>query len=250
MIIYGRRDVTLQSTSFDDHFCTNCGQKGSICCTVFSRHAHIFWIPLFPYSKRLVIWCNNCNKEFQINELTPQLRSEIVEFHRKCRAPLWQWVGLALIACSILLNILNVVTENNNTKKYFESPEVNDVYCINYDDEYSLMFIDEIRDDSVFFIYNEYTYSTISKVKNLHKLNYYDLDVVYGYSREELNELYYEDKFIKKIWRSLPYSTSKVKIKESKTINNYSDDEDDDSDDEDFDSEEDDDSSDIEEPDM
>jgi len=226
MIIYGTRDVTLQSTSFEDHFCTNCGQKGTICCTVFSRHAHIFWIPLFPYSKRLVIWCNNCKKEFHINELSPQLRSEIVEFHRKCRAPLWQWVGLALIAASVLIGITNGITENKNTKKYFDSPEINDVYCVKYDDGYSLMFIDEIRDDSIFFIHNEYTYSTMTKVKNLHKLNYYDLDEVYGYSREELNELYHEEKFIKKIWRSLPYSTANVKIKESKTIDNSIDDED------------------------
>ena len=225
MIIYGSRDVTLQSTSFDGHFCTNCGQRDAICCKVYSRHAHIFWIPLFPFSKRSVIWCNNCKKEFHINELSPLLREEIVGFRRQQRAPLWQWVGLALFAATIFLTITNNIKENKNSKQYFNAPEINDVYCIKYDNGYSLMFIDEIRDDSIFFIYNDYSYSTISDVTKLHNLNYYDLDEVYGFSREELNELYNVDKTIKKIWRSLPYSSFDIKMKESKPIKNSIDDE-------------------------
>jgi hypothetical protein len=233
MIIYGSRDATLQSTSFEDHFCTNCGQKGTISCKVYSRHAHLFWIPLFPYSKRLVIWCNNCGKEFHINELNPQLQEEIKRFRGSCRAPFWQWVGLTLIVTSIILNIINVVTDNNNTKKYLHSPEINDVYCIENDDGYSLMYINEIKGDSVFFIFSDYTYPTISGVKKLHQLKYYDLDEAYGFSREELNK-HYNDKNILKIWRSLPYSTDIVKMKESKTIDNSDVDEEDDDEDIDY----------------
>ena len=253
MIIYGRRDVSLQSTTFDEQFCTNCGMKGAVTCTVFSRYAHIFWIPLFPYSKKLLIRCSSCGKVFNLNELNPSLQPEIKEFYRKCKAPFWQWVGLTLIIASVLLNINRTINEKNDTKQFFNSPEINDVYCFKYEDGYTLMLIDDISNDSVYFLNNEYYFSNIIDVKKLHRLKYYNLDETYGYSREELDNLFNEEKIIIKIWRALPYSTEDIEISEEiNDIYEEFDDEDDDEyvEDDDFDIEDDDDSSDTEEPDM
>ena len=242
MIIYGSREATLQTMVFEDQFCTDCGQKGSISCTVFSKHAHIFWIPLFPFSKRKAIWCNNCGKEFAINELTPEMQSEVNNFYRKNKAPFWQWVGLLLFTVSVILSIIGNIKEGKNTELFLNSPEINDVYCVKEEEGYSLMYIDEIIGDSVFFIDNNYVCRKLSDVKKLHRLDYYDLDVVYGFSREELNELFHEEKYIKEIWRNLRYSTRDVKtrggIKESSfDVEEYSDDEDDFEEDEEEDSE-------------
>ncbi|MDR2916306.1 MAG: hypothetical protein LBV74_16020 [Tannerella sp.] len=209
MIIVGNREVQLQSKNFEEGFCTNCGQKGSICSAVFSKYAHVMWVPFFPYSKRKVIWCNNCGKELSINEISSVLQPKINEFYRKQRTPLWQWLGLLLICASLATGIAAKIKENKDTKVYIEFPEVNDVYCIKYDEGYSLMYIAEIQDDSIFFITSDYTILRYSSVKKLHQPELYESDSYYSFSKDELNELFYEDKFIKTIWRNLPYSNKK-----------------------------------------
>lgn len=212
MIIYGSREATLPGRQFEDGFCTHCGQKGSIHATVYSRHAHLFWIPFFPYSKRIEIHCTNCGQAYHLHEINQPLQSEIEAFYRKKKAPLWQWTGLLLIAASIIINIVNTRRENSNTKSFIEAPQINDVYCIKYDNGYSLMYIDDIEEDSIFFISSDYYCTSFSDAKKLHQPQYYESDVVYGFSREELNALFYEEKSIKNIWRNLPYSHKELKI--------------------------------------
>ena len=223
MIIYGSRETTLKTKNFEEHDCTNCGQKGTICCTGFSRHAHIFWIPLFPYYKRKVVWCSNCEEEFRMDELSPELQAEVKEFSRKNKTPFWQWVGLLLITVSIVTALIDGRRGVNNTEKFFNSPEINDVYCVKLDEGYSLMYICDFNEDSVFFISSDYVSSKMKDVEKLHNPKYYELDQIYGFSREELDEYYKDNDFIKKIWRNLPYSTKPAKI--SKSSNDDEDDE-------------------------
>jgi hypothetical protein len=173
------------------------------------------WIPLFPYSKRMAIWCDNCGTEFQLQEIAPQLQPQVKEFYRRRKAPFWQWVGLLLIMASMVSGIISGICENKNTKTYFESPEINDVYCVKYDTrEYSLMYIEDIREDSVYFIVNDYTTKKSSSVTKLHRPDFYETDVVYGFSRYELNDMFYEEKSITQIWRNLKYSREKTKLRE------------------------------------
>ena len=226
MIIYGWREARLKTGNLDDGFCTNCGQKGTICYASFSKHAHVFWIPLFPFSKRKLIQCSNCNKEYHISELNPEQQQIVQESHRKSKPPLWQWLGLLLIAASLISGFINTRIENSNAKSYFESPEINDVYCYKEDGAYSLMYIDEITEDSIYFIDNIYEVKSMSNAKDLHKQLYYDYDVVYGFSKEELHNLFYEEKSIIKIWRNLSYSTKPLKtIGNSRSNSNDSEDE-------------------------
>ncbi|MDR2148594.1 MAG: hypothetical protein LBE91_19310 [Tannerella sp.] len=64
--------------------------------------------------------------------------------------------------------------------------------------------IAEIRDDSIFFIDNKYVTDRELDTKKLHRLGYYDLDSVIGFSRNDL-KVFYDDDIICKIWRNLPY---------------------------------------------
>ena len=173
MIIIGYREATLQTQTFDDGFCTNCGQKGTFACTVFSKYAHVMWIlPLFPIGKRTVVWCQHCGKEYkQLSEAPPNVQSQIMAFRRKSKAPFWQWTGLLLLAGFLVSAFFSVQRETKNTRKYLESPEYKDVYFVKYDNDYSLMYIVDIRDDSIFFSDNNYTVKSRSDVKNYTYLN-------------------------------------------------------------------------------
>jgi hypothetical protein len=214
MIIYGYREARLQTKTFEDGFCTCCGQKGTITATVFSRHAHVMWIPLFPFRKRTVIWCGHCGHEFHPDETPPVLQDQLGEFRKSQKPPLWQWVGLLLFTVFAFNIILSVQRDGKKRDAFYESPQPGDVYCLKYDEGYSLMYIDEIGNDSVFFISNDYLSETFSGAKKLHRPEFYDAGTYYGYSREELNEYYYGRKIIRDIWRDLPYNREDLEIEE------------------------------------
>ena len=176
------------------------------------------WIPLFPLGKRTVIWCNHCGKEYKYTrELPPVLQSQVTDFSRKQRAPFWQWVGLLLLLGFITSALIAGHRETRNTKRFLESPELNDVYCMKYNNAYLLMYIFDIQGDSIFFIENKYTMKKQSGVKKLHRPHFYDYDTVHGYSHDELKECY-NGKLIRTIWRNLPYQTSQLNIPDKERI--------------------------------
>jgi len=239
MIIFGYREATLQTKVFEDDTCDHCGQKGNIACTVYSRHAHVMWIPLFPIGKRKVAWCQHCGKIFQLNETPPDLQNQIREFSRTQKAPFWQWIGLLLFAGLIVSTLFRGYRETSNTKKYLESPDYRDVYCLKYDKGYSLMYVVDFNEDSIYFLDNNYVASKISDAKDLHWMDYYELDTIYIYSRDQVKDLYYKDKVIKSIWRGLPFKNKEMLFEDDDEDEDEDfDDEDEDEDDQDEDEDE------------
>ncbi|MDR2146136.1 MAG: zinc ribbon domain-containing protein, partial [Tannerella sp.] len=212
MIIFGTREARLLTKVFDGDFCPYCGHNGTIACTVFSKHVHLFWIPFFPVGKRSVIWCTQCGHEFKhVSETAPVLQQQIANVIRSGKAPFWQWTGLLLMIALIANTLISGFRETKNTRLFMESPQVGDVYCVKYDDDYTLMSISSIENDSIFFIENKYTMSLKSRAKELHRDNFYDHDILYGYTHDELEELF-EDKSILTIWRNFPYQTKKLDL--------------------------------------
>ncbi|MDR2147249.1 MAG: hypothetical protein LBE91_12395, partial [Tannerella sp.] len=217
IIFYGTREARLSTKVFEDRFCPYCGQKGTVTCTVFSKHAHVFWIPLLPVGKREVIWCTHCGHEFKhAGETGPDLQKRIAAFSYRQKVPFWQWTGLllliAFIANTLIFGYLGARRETKNTELFIESPQVGDVYCVKYEKVYTLMAIDSIENDSVFFIENKYTMSFKSEAIQLHRDAFYDHDYIYGYTHDELKEMFHEDKSILNIWRNLPYQTKKLDL--------------------------------------
>ena len=52
MIIYGSKAVHLKSAQPPTAVCPSCGQTGTTVLTQgYSKHAHVFWIPLFPIGR-------------------------------------------------------------------------------------------------------------------------------------------------------------------------------------------------------
>jgi len=213
MIIFGIREARLQTKLFDGP-CTQCGHKGTISCTLFSKHVHLFWIPFFPVGKREVIWCTNCRHQYKQTSITDSiLQQEIKCFNRSQRAPFWQWTGLLFMMGLIGYTLISGFQETKNTKLFIESPQVGDVYCVKPNDKvYTLMYIHSIENDSIFFVENKYTMNLKSEAKQLHRNSFYDHDYVYGFSYDELKELFYDDKMIQIIWRNLPYQTKRLKL--------------------------------------
>ncbi|GAA0713863.1 hypothetical protein GCM10009430_06210 [Aquimarina litoralis] len=108
MIIYGSKSVHLKSERSEMSVCPNCGTQGSLVLSVYRRHAHIFWIPLFPIGKKGLSQCQHCKNVLYTKEMPTPIRKEFNILKNKAKGPLWQFVGLAILLVAIVWAALSV----------------------------------------------------------------------------------------------------------------------------------------------
>lgn len=89
--------------------CVNCGTAGSLSEVVFSRYAHFFWIPLFPFGKRAVTVCAHCKQALDEKQWPAAYRQPALEAKKLGRAPLTNYIGLMLLALPVAFVLLGGV---------------------------------------------------------------------------------------------------------------------------------------------
>ncbi len=113
MIIYGSKAVHLTSEQ-SKATCPSCNTKGSLIVSVFRRHAHIFWIPLFPIGKKGFSQCQHCKNVLEEKEMPEPIKTEYNELKKSARGPFWQYIGLilffVLFGHSIITLIVYMIT--------------------------------------------------------------------------------------------------------------------------------------------
>jgi len=75
MIIYGTGVKQIKAARLNSVFCPNCGAEGSVIMHVFSRYAHVFWIPLFSLGKRGISECQHCKQALNVKEMPADLKA-------------------------------------------------------------------------------------------------------------------------------------------------------------------------------
>lgn len=71
--------------------CPYCEKNNSTTLFVYSWYYHIFWIPLFPYSKEAHALCTECKTKRNEMKFGPKLVSEFKENKKQFRHPWWTW---------------------------------------------------------------------------------------------------------------------------------------------------------------
>ena len=191
MIIYGSRAVHVKSEQSKTLTCANCATKGSIILSVFRRHAHVFWIPLFPLWKIGVSECSSCKHVVEKKNMPQDMRQEYNVLKETSRGPIWQFSGLIII-CILMATVFWNGSENSKLEKqYIIAPEVGDVYRYKMDEEdgYSTLKVIKVTTDSVFVSPNMYLSEKRSKVYKIEKEGNYS-EESYGISREEIRNMY------------------------------------------------------------
>ncbi len=82
--------------------CASCNAPGAVAVTVYSRYAHLFWIPLFPFRKVAVSQCNRCEQTLEQYQWPAAYQEPGQELIRQARLPLTNFAGLLLIALLLL----------------------------------------------------------------------------------------------------------------------------------------------------
>ncbi|MCC5918621.1 MAG: hypothetical protein JJU02_14965 [Cryomorphaceae bacterium] len=189
MIIYGSKAVHLKSEQSKTSICPNCDTQGSLVLSVYRKHAHIFWTPLFPLGKKGMSHCQHCQEVVEAKKLQEPIKGEYEALKNEAKGPLWQFAGLALIA--VFISFISIESGKNEKLKvqYFSSPQIGDRY--HYKDDigsYSTLIITSISHDSIFFSPNEYVINKVSQIYKIDKPENYS-EMSFGLSKLNVKKM-------------------------------------------------------------
>lgn len=190
MIIYGSKPVHLKTVQPSSAVCPHCGQTGTTMISAYSKHAHIFWIPLFPFGKVGVSQCKHCKQALSEGNLTPELKREYNILKAETKAPLWQFSGLGLIAALVMLMSYTTGEDHKKQLEYVANPVAGDIYKFKTENSrYSTLKVIRVSADSIFVTPNEYEIDKMSAVYKIDKAENYG-DYSYGISKEEMKQMH------------------------------------------------------------
>ncbi|ADV49522.1 hypothetical protein Celal_2228 [Cellulophaga algicola DSM 14237] len=190
MIIYGTRSAHLHSVQKTTPVCPNCEEKGTLLISVYRKHAHIFWVPIFPLGKSGASHCKNCKQALRSNEMPEPLKKEYQIIKKETKGPIWQFSGVFI---AFFFLIFAGFTSQNNKKleqEYLNQPMAGDVYEYRVaNKQFSTMKVIQVDSDSLFIALNDFEISEASRIYKIDSPENYP-DVVYGFSKKEITAMY------------------------------------------------------------
>lgn len=197
MIIYGWRASHVKSEISDTITCANCKGEKSTVFSVFSRYFHIFWIPLIPYGRKGASKCQSCGAELTSGEMSDDYKRAYRELRQQTRIPIWQFAGLIIIMLLVAYFAYTNNQQEQSNAKFLSKPLSGDVYYYKSESgNYTSFILQEISEDSVTILHNNYESSKKSKVDDIDiEKNY--TDAYYRFSKEQLKQMYEAEEIVK-----------------------------------------------------
>lgn len=187
MIFYGTNGALVRTAPLPGASCPACATSNSLQLSVFSRYAHIYWIPLFPYSKPSVVQCTHCQQAWDAKATPAQLQPAVTDLKKQTRAPWWHWSGLALIAVGIVVAMFASSRDARANKAYLAAPRAGDIYTVHSPGDstkYSLLKVLSAKGNTVELVANEY------EIDNRHPID--ELNSPEKYAKESFSLTQFE----------------------------------------------------------
>lgn len=128
MILFGSGSAHLKTTVVSNVTCGNCGKQGTLSFSIYRRHLHIFWIPVFPLNKVGVSQCGHCKQVLRPKEMNGGLKTQYQDFKRGVKGPIWQFIGLFLIVCLIAFAWYSSRADKETAAFYIATPASGKIY--------------------------------------------------------------------------------------------------------------------------
>lgn len=111
MIIFGTRERKTGTAVVEGHSCTHCGTRESLFVQANTAYFHIFWIPVFPYSRKIYSVCTHCRECLRLKAMPPDLSLRAAEAGRGIKTPWYYFSGLILLGAFFLISaIAGIIT--------------------------------------------------------------------------------------------------------------------------------------------
>ena len=178
MIIYGTNGTHLRTDALPSPACPACGTGNALRTSVFSRYAHIYWIPLFPYTKLAVVQCGACQTTWDSKALPTEVGPAVLALKRRANTPAWTWAGLGLVALLLSGSTLYGIQDTHDDDALLTAPRAGDIYTVHTDSAnmYSLLKVCQVGGNGVELVANDY------ETPDSHPIS--ALDVPEKYSKE------------------------------------------------------------------
>lgn len=167
----------------------------NISISVFGRYGYLYWIPIFPLTKKGVSQCNNCQSTLEPKEMNDQLKMACDNAKSNAKTPIWYWSGLIVIAILISIGIQSSIQHDSDVITFIDEPLSGDVVEFKSGAFYSTFKIMSVTKDSIYVIYNDYETDKISGVHQIDKDENYTSEE-YSISKTNYIELFNNKEFL------------------------------------------------------
>jgi hypothetical protein len=190
MIFYGSKATHLTSDILYDVTCPHCGTKGETQGAVYARYAHIYWIPLFPMSKKATSECKHCLRTYVEGADVPTLQPAYDELKSRVKTPIWHWAGSALIGFGVIMSMISGNENATKRQQLVGQPQVGDVYHVKMTDgNYTTMKVKAINGDSVSMFLNDMSVNKLSGISKLEDATHYNDFSTENYAKTQLKTM-------------------------------------------------------------
>ena len=158
MIIYGTSSKDLGTRKIQSAKCPNC-ESNEIYVNAISKYADLFWIPVFPYSKKFFSVCQNCEQVLEKKEMPQQLKDKVDMEKHHFKTPFYLFSGLIIIALLIGYAFYASSQHDKEMADHVTHIEANDIMVFKEaSKEYSFAKVVEVRNDTIFIKQGQYSY--------------------------------------------------------------------------------------------
>ena len=159
MILYGSKGAHLRTTPLPGASCPGCATPNTMKASVYSRYAHVYYIPFFPVSKTALTQCDHCQQAWEEKSLPTQLQPTVRELRKSTRFPLWSWVGVALLVLGLAGASIAGRYHEHDRVAWLAAPHAGDIYTVHSPGDstkYSLLKVVSAKGNTVEVVGNEY----------------------------------------------------------------------------------------------
>lgn len=186
MIFFGTGSTNVASELTRNITCKHCNNHNTVYINIYRRHFHVFWIPVFPFTKSGNSYCSHCKEVLRPKNMPEALKMQYKTIKDNAKGPLWQFAGLGIFACLVAFAFYSSGKNKENTQLYLANPEVGDIYEYQVENGYySTMKLKKVTSDSLFLSLNDFEISKKSRLYKIDKEENYP-DTMYGYSKHEI----------------------------------------------------------------
>jgi uncharacterized protein with FMN-binding domain len=190
MIFYGSRATLVASDTLYNAACPHCGTNGQTEGAVYARYAHVYWIPVFPMSKKATSECKHCLRTFVEGSDTLSLQPAYDDLKSRAKTPIWHWSGMALLVLAMVMGSISNNKSAEDRQKFIVQPEIGDVYHVKMSDgNYTTMKIKAVTPDSVSMFLNTLSVNKITGITKLERATAYTDSLTGDYAKAELKTM-------------------------------------------------------------
>ncbi|MEL6593150.1 MAG: hypothetical protein AAFQ68_23835 [Bacteroidota bacterium] len=190
MIIYGTSGAKgLRLQRFAGSQCPHCQAEGTIEGGVYSRYAHVYWIPLFSIGKSAKTVCGACGTEITKKDRSLDIQNRLQDMKSDMKIPFWHFTGLGIVAFLISWGVFQSSQNDADNLSYIQNPLVGDYYEVKVDEGYRLLKVVGVSADSVAIQQSQYIATKLSGLGEL-KEDYPFEEEQMMLSREYLKSLF------------------------------------------------------------